>query len=202
MAIRISTAKKAKVRHSPMEHPGHQYPAETEALQEIALSCGLTETIKWGKPCFTLGNKNIVLIQRFNEYIALMFFKGALLKDPAKLLCRVGEHMQGPRQLRFGSVDEVVGLRTTIKAYIEEAIGLEERGAKVPMKQASAYTLPAELQARLDADPALKKAFAGLTPGRQKGYMFQIAGAKLSSTRAARVERYVPLILAGKGLND
>ncbi len=185
-----------------MEHPRHQYPQATQALQEIAESCGLTEKIKWGKPCYTLGAKNIVLIQRFNDYIALMFFKGALLKDPGRLLSRIGEHMQAPRQLRFGNVDEVERLRPTIKAYIEEAIALEQSGVKVPLKQAAEYKMPAELQARLDADSALMEAFTALTPGRQKGYFFHVSGAKQSATRASRVEKCVPVILAGKGLND
>ncbi len=192
----------SKVRHSPMEHPRHQYPEETRALQEIARGCGLVEEIKWGKPCFTLEGKNIVLIQRFNAYIALMFFKGALLSDPDKLLCRIGEHMQTPRQLRFQNVAEVMRVTPTIKAYIEEAMALERAGAKVPAKKGASLSIPEELQSRLDSDSALKKAFGALTPGRQKGYIFQIAGAKQASTRAARVEKYVAQILAGKGLND
>jgi uncharacterized protein YdeI (YjbR/CyaY-like superfamily) len=198
------TAKKMapKVRHSPMEHPRHQYPEETKALQEIARTCGLVEEIKWGKPCFTLAGKNIILIQRFNAYIALMFFKGALLSDPEKLLCRIGKHMQTPRQLRFANVAEIVSLTPTIRAYIEEAMELERSGAKVPVKRAVSQAIPEELQTRLDSDRALKKAFAALTPGRQKGYIYQIAGAKQSTTRATRVEKYVPQILAGKGLND
>ncbi len=185
-----------------MEHPRQQYPRETEALQEIAKSCGLTEKIKWGKPCFTLEGKNIVLIQRFNQYIALMFFKGALLKDPGNLLSRVGEHMQAPRQLRFETVAEIERLRSTIKAYIQEAIQLEKKGAKVPLKKATDYQVPDELQVKLNADPSLKKAFASLTPGRQKGYIFHIASAKQSATRVSRVEKQLPRILAGKGLND
>ncbi len=190
------------VRHSPMEHPGHQYPQETAALQELARSCGLVEKIKWGKPCFTLGNKNIVLIQRFNNYIALLFFKGALLKDSGKLLFRVGKHMQAPRQLRFGSLADITRLRLTITAFIQQAIDLEQSGARVALKKVSDIKVPDELQTRLEAEPALKKAFAALTPGRQKGYIYQIAAAKQSATRASRVSKFVPWILAGKGLND
>jgi uncharacterized protein YdeI (YjbR/CyaY-like superfamily) len=185
-----------------MEHPRHQYPRETEVLQEIAQSCGLTQKIKWGKPCYTLEGKNIVLLQRFNKYIALMFFKGALMKDPEHVLSRVGEHMQAPRHLRFGNLAEVERLRPTIKAYIEEAIELEKTGARVQLKKAADYKMPDELQTKLNADPALKKAFASLTPGRQKSYIFQIAAAKQSATRASRVEKYAPQILVGKGLND
>jgi uncharacterized protein YdeI (YjbR/CyaY-like superfamily) len=190
------------VRHSPMEHPRHQYPQEAAALQELARSCGLVEKIKWGKPCFTLGNKNIVLIQRFNNYIALLFFKGALLKDPGKLLFRVGEHMQAPRQLRFSSLADITCLSITIKAFIEQAIDLEKSGAKVELKRTSELKVPEELQTRLDTEPALNKAFASLTPGRQKGYIYQIAAAKQSATRASRVDKFIPRILAGKGLSD
>jgi uncharacterized protein YdeI (YjbR/CyaY-like superfamily) len=192
----------AKKRHSPMEHPRHQYPQETSALQEIARSCGLVEKIKWGKPCFTLEDKNIVLIQRFNHYIALMFFKGALLKDAKGLLSRIGEQMQAPRQLRFTSVAEVLKLEATIKAYIKEAIEIEKSGAKVKLKASAEYEVPEELKVKLKADAGLKKAFAGLTPGRQKGYIFHISAAKQAATRAARVEKCIPLILGGKGLND
>jgi len=202
MPTKLATKASPKVRHSPMEHPRRQYPQETAALQAIAQSCGLTEKIKWGKPCYTLDGKNIVLIQRFNSYIALMFFNGALLKDPEKLLSRIGEHMQAPRQLRFSTVAEVMRLEPTIKAYIEEAIQLEKAGAKVQIKKATEYSIPEELHTRFKTDPALKKAFAALTPGRQKGYIFQIAAAKQSATRASRVEKYAPRILAGKGLND
>ncbi len=185
-----------------MEHPRHQYPQEAAALQELARSCGLVEKIKWGKPCFTLGNKNILLIQRFNNYIALLFFKGGLLKDPGKLLFRVGEHMQAPRQLRFSTLADVEGMATAIKAFIEQAIDLEKSGAKIEPKQLSELKVPEELQMRLDTEPALKKAFARLTPGRQKGYIYQIAAAKQAATRASRVDKFSPLILAGKGLND
>ena len=197
-----ATQNRQTVRHSPMEHPRHQYPKEAAALQELARSCGLIETIKWGKPCFTLGNKNIVLIQRFNNYIALLFFKGALLKDTDNLLFRVGKHMQAPRQLRFSSLADITRLSFTITAFIGQAIDLENSGAKVELKKVSELEVPEELQTRLDKEPALKKAFAALTPGRQKGYIYQIAAAKLSATRASRVDRFTPGILAGKGLND
>jgi uncharacterized protein YdeI (YjbR/CyaY-like superfamily) len=191
-----------KIRHSPMEHPRHQYPHETAALQEIARSCGLVEKIKWGKPCYTLAGKNIVLLQRFNDYLALMFFKGALLKDPEQLLFRIGEHMQAPRQLRFRNVADVTRLQPTIKAYIEEAMELERSGAKVARKKATEYEIPEELEARLQTDATLKEAFSALSPGRQKGYLFQIAAAKQSSTRVARIEKFRPRILAGKGIYD
>jgi uncharacterized protein YdeI (YjbR/CyaY-like superfamily) len=199
-----STKRKTnpKVRRSPMEHPRHQYPRETEELQKIAESRGLTEQVKWGKPCYTLNGRNVVLIQRFNEYIALLFFKGALLKDPENLLSRIGEHMEAPRQLRFTSLSDIVRLKPKIKAYIEEAIELEKAGAKVQVRKTADYKIPDELQTKLKENPDLKKAFAALTSGRQKAYIFQIAAAKQAATRAARVEKYSPQILAGKGLND
>lgn len=190
------------IRHSPMEHPRHQYPRETEALQDLAKSCGLTERIKWGKPCFTLEDKNIVLIQRFNVYVALMFFKGALLKDPGNLLSRVGEHMQAPRQLRFRDVTEIERLRPKIEALIQEAIELERAGAKIERRADAELVLPEELLQRFETDFPLKEAFAALTPGRQRGYVFQIVAAKQSSTRVSRIAKYSPQILAGKGWNE
>jgi uncharacterized protein YdeI (YjbR/CyaY-like superfamily) len=202
MPKKVAKQIKPEARHSPMEHPRHQYPRETAELQRIAQSCGLLEKIKWGKPCFTFEDKNIVLIQRFNNYIALLFFKGALLKDSEKLLSRVGEHMQAPRQLRFSSLADITRLSSAIKAYLQQAIDLEKSGAKVEFKRATELRLPGELQTRLDTDPALNKAFAALTPGRQKGYIYRIAAAKQSATRASRVDKYAPQILAGKGLND
>ena len=179
-----------------------QWVAEIEALRGILGGFRLSEETKWGKPCYTIEGKNIVLLQRFNDYIALMFFKGALLKDPKKILSRIGEHMQVPRQLRFTTVAEVLKLEPTIKAYLREAIELEKSGAKVKLKAVADYDVPEELQTELNADPGLKKAFAALTPGRQKGYIFHIASAKQSATRASRVQKCVPHILAGKGMND
>lgn len=201
------------VRRSPMEHPRHQYPEETAALQELIRSCGLTETIKWGKPCFMLPetgkdknhkdkDRNIVLIQRFNDYIALLFFQGALLSDPDQRLSRVGKHMQAPRQLRFRSLAEITRLNPVIQAFIRQAIEIERSGARITPRPVAQLEVPPELQARLDAEPALRKAFAALTPGRQKGYIYQVAAAKQSATRTARVEKCIPRILAGKGLND
>ena len=190
------------IRHSPMEHPRHQYPNETVLLQDIAKSCGLAERIKWGKPCFTLGDKNIVLIQRFKHYVALLFFKGALLKDPEKLLFRVGEHMQAPRQLRFGTVAEIHRLRPSVEGFIKEAIELERSGAKIERTPHAELVIPEELLLKLKTDPTLQQAFAALTPGRQKGYIFQIAAAKQASTRVSRIERYTSQILAGKGYNE
>lgn len=189
------------VRHSPMEHPAHQYPQETAALQEIARSCGLVEAIKWGKPCFLHADRNIVLIQRFNDYIALLFFQGALLQDPEQLLMRVGQQ-QAPRQLRFRSLKEITRRMATIRAYILQAIALEESGARVAPRPVSEVAVPQELQTRLDAEPALRQAFARLTPGRQKGYLYHISAAKQSKTRTSRVDACISRILSGNGLND
>ena len=200
--MRSANANLSKSRHSPMEHPRHQYPQETEALQTIAKSCGLTGVIKWGKPCFTLGGKNVVLIQRFNRYIALLFFKGVLLNDPENLLHRLGEQMHAPRQLRFSSVVEITHLKPTIESFIKEAIELERSGAKVQPKPHGNLVIPDELLSRFEIEPALKEAFAALTPGRQKGYVFQIAAAKQLSTRVSRIEKYTSQILAGKGYNE
>lgn len=202
MPKKLIKQAKPTVRHSPMEHPRHQYPQEAAALQDLARSCGLTEKIKWGKPCFMLGNKNIVLIQRFNDYIALLFFKGALLRDPENLLFRVGRNMQTPRQLRFSSITDVTRLSLAIRAFIEQAIDLEKSGTKIEFKRVSELIVPEELQTRLDREPALNNAFDGLTPGRQKGYIYQISAAKRSATRASRVDKFIPGILAGKGLHD
>ncbi len=190
------------IRHSPMEHPRHQYPQETQALRKIAMSCGLTETIKWGKPCFVLGAKNIVLIQRFNHYLALMFFKGALLKNPDGLLVRIGEHMQAPRQLRFSHVAEIDRLRPAIESLIREAIGLENAGARIQRTPPAELTIPEELLQKFEREPTFQQAFRALTPGRQKGYIFQIAAAKRPSTRISRIEKYTAQILAGRGYNE
>lgn len=201
MPKKVAKEIKPQARHSPMEHPRHQYPRETAELQKIAESCGLLEEIKWGKPCFTFEGKNVVLIQPFKNYIALLFFKGALLKDSEKLLSRVGEQ-EAPRQLRFSSLADVTRLNSSIKAFIERAIVLEKSGTKVKLKRATELSVPEELQRKLDTDPVLNKAFAALTPGRQKGYIYRIAAAKQSATRGSRVDKYAPQILAGKGIND
>jgi len=200
----VKTAKKAakRVRHSPMEHPRHQYPRETEALQEIARSCGLTEKIKWGKPCYMLGDRNIVLIQRFNDAIALMFFKGALLKDARKLLEKPGENTQAARVLRFTDIGEIDSKKAVVKAYVAEAIEVEKAGLKVKLKESSQVTLPEELERKFVEIKGLKEAFYALTPGRRRAYVLQISAAKQPKTREARIEKYAPRILQGLGLID
>jgi len=174
---------------------------EFEKLRTIILECGLTEELKWRAPCYTFQNSNIVILQGFKEYCALMFFKGALLSDPNAILRTPGQH-QSARQIRFTNVGEVVELEPIVKAYINEAIEVERAGLKVTLKQTSEFKIPEELQSRLDETPALKAAFEALTPGRQRAYIFYFSSAKQSKTRESRVERCMQQILDGKGLDD
>lgn len=175
---------------------------ETDKLRKIALDCDLTEEMKWGKPCFTFQKKNIAIVIPLKESCALSFFKGALFKDPKRILQRAGEHTQAGRWIKFTSVQEVASLRSTLTDYIYEAIEIEESGKKVKLKKPSEYAIPEELQARLDKDAALKAAFEALTPGRRKSYIFHISSAKQSKTRAARAEKCAPTILSGRGFNE
>jgi uncharacterized protein YdeI (YjbR/CyaY-like superfamily) len=175
---------------------------EFEKLRTIVLDCGLTEELKWGKPCYTFQKSNIVVIQGFKEYCALMFFKGALLKDAPGILSRIGEHTQAGRQLRFTNVREIVQMEPILKAYIHEAIEVEKAGLKVKLKKTSDFKIPEEFQNKLDEIPALKAAFDGLTPGRQRGYIFYFSQPKQSKTRESRIEKCMRQILNGKGLND
>ncbi len=171
-------------------------------LRTIALDCDLTEDLKWGCPCYTLENRNIVLIHGFKDYCALLLFKGALMKDPKGILVQQTENVQAARQIRFTSLQQIVKLRSTLKAYIREAIKVEDSGEKVPMKKTKEFAMPEEFQTRLNKTPALKKAFAALTPGRQRGYLLYFSSAKQARTREARVEKYIPQILDGRGLED
>jgi uncharacterized protein YdeI (YjbR/CyaY-like superfamily) len=179
-----------------------RWPEESEQLRAMLREFPLTEERKWGKPCFLFEGKNVALIQEFNESIALMFFKGALLKDGKKLLEKPGENTQAARVLRFMGLDEIVARRTVVKGYVAEAIELEKAGLKVKLKANSAYSLPEELERKFDEIKGLKEAFYSLTPGRQRAYVLQISAAKQSATRAARIEKYAPQILAGLGLMD
>jgi uncharacterized protein YdeI (YjbR/CyaY-like superfamily) len=172
------------------------------ALRKIALSCPVTEEFKWGKPCYTVGGSNVVLMHGFKEYCALLFNKGALLKDPKGILVQQTKNVQSARQIRFTRAKEVAAQAGTIKAYILEAIALEKSGAKVEYKQTEDFEVAPEFAARLRSTPSLKAAFEALTPGRQRGYLLFFSGAKQSETRAARVEKCAPAIYAGKGLND
>jgi len=175
---------------------------ETKKLRALILDGGLTEVLKWGCPCYTHGENNIVLIHAFKEYCAVLFFKGALLKDPKRVLIQQTKNVQAARQIRFTSVREVDKLKPVLKSYVKEAIEVEKAGLKVKFKQASEFAMPEEFQTRLDGMPALRSAFEGLTPGRQKGYLLHFAGAKQSKTREARVEKFIPRILDGLGMDD
>jgi uncharacterized protein YdeI (YjbR/CyaY-like superfamily) len=175
---------------------------EMEELRRIILGCQLTEELKWGKPCYTFEGNNIAVIQPFKEYFAIMFFKGALLKDPKGILARPGEHTQAGRQIRFADHTEIVAMESVVKAYLHEAIEVEKAGLKVNLKPTSGYAVPNEFQTKLDTIPALKTAFASLTPGRQRAYILHISGAKQAKTREARVEKCMSRILEGKGLDD
>lgn len=175
---------------------------EIEQLRTIVLDCHLSEELKWGCPCYTFEKSNIVLIHVFKEYSALLFFKGALLKDTNRILIQQTENVQSARQVRFTNVREIVKLKSILKAYIYEAVEVEEAGLKVNLKKTKDYKIPEEFQKKLDKKPALKKAFEALTPGRQKGYIFYFSQPKLSKTREERVEKCMPQILNGKGIND
>ena len=181
-----------------------QWPKEMKKLRAIALDCGLTEEIKWGKPCYSFEGKNIVVIQGFKEYCAFLFFKGYLLSDNKGILVKTGENTVVGRQARFTDVKEIAKVEPVLKAYIYEAIELERSGAKLPPKKAAspALALPEEFQQKLATMPALKKAFNALTPGRQRAYSFYFSQPKQSATRASRVEKCLQQILHGKGLND
>lgn len=179
-----------------------RWPEEFRRLRNVCLGTGLTEELKWGCPCYTFAKKNVVLIHGFKDYCALLFFKGALLKDPAGVLIRQTETVQAARQIRFTSVREIARMKPLLKAYLREAMEVEKAGLKVPFKKTKEFPVPAEFQTELKKDAPLKKAFKALTPGRQRAYLLYFSGAKQAKTRAARVEKSKPRILAGKGLDD
>ncbi|MFC0775809.1 YdeI/OmpD-associated family protein [Terrimonas alba] len=179
-----------------------KWQKEYEKLRTIILDCGLTEELKWGCPCYTFENTNIVLIHGFKEYCALLFFKGALLNDPNEILIRQTKNVQSARQIRFTNVKEIVKMEKILKTYVYEAIEVERAGLKVKLKRTSDFKIPEEFQKKLNKSAALKTAFDALTPGRQRAYIFHFSQPKLSKTREARVEKYMKQILNGKGLND
>ncbi|MFW9889348.1 MAG: YdeI family protein [Candidatus Thorarchaeota archaeon] len=179
-----------------------EWPKEFEKLRMIILDCGLTEELKWGKPCYTFQKSNIIIIQGFKEYCALLFFKGALLKDANGILIKPGENTQAGRQIRFTNSREIVEMEPILKAYIHEAIEVEKAGLKVNFKPTTEYKIPEEFQCKLDEIPALKTAFDALTPGRQRAYILYFSQPKQSKTRKSRVEKHMQQILNGKGLND
>ncbi|MDO3661789.1 YdeI family protein [Bacillus sp. C28GYM-DRY-1] len=179
-----------------------KWKEEYEKLRAIVLACELTEELKWKHPCYTLNNKNIVLIHGFKEYCALLFHKGALLQDTHRILIQQTENVQAARQIRFTNVQEIDEMETILKAYIHEAIEVEKAGLGVDLKKKPEYKIPEELQNKFDEISALKTAFEALTPGRQRAYILHFSQAKQSKTREARVEKYVQKILDGKGLKD
>lgn len=179
-----------------------QWQTEYRKLRAILLSCAVTEELKWGVPAYQSNGKNVALVHGFKEYCAVLFPKGALLKDTKRVLVQQTASTQSARQVRFTGLAEIEKLAPTLKAYVNEAIALEKAGAKVAFKKTSEFAMPEELQARLAGDAKLKAAFEGLTPGRQRAYLLFISSAKQAKTREARVEKHVSRILAGKGLDD
>lgn len=179
-----------------------QWKEESGLLREIVLDCGLTEEFKWMHPCYTFEGKNIVLIHGFKDYCALLFHKGALLKDPHGILVQQTENVQAARQIRFTGVQEIEEMQLVLKAYIDEAVEVEKAGLQVEYKQNTEYTVPEELENKFVEIPDLKTAFESLTPGRQRAYLLHFSSPKQSKTREARIEKYIPHILDGKGLND
>jgi uncharacterized protein YdeI (YjbR/CyaY-like superfamily) len=171
-------------------------------LRTIVLDCGLSEELKWGCPCYTINKKNVVLIHGFKDYCALLFHKGALLKDKEGVLIQQTENVQSARQIRFKGLHEIVKLERLLKTYLHEAVEVEKAGLKVALKKTSGFEMPEEFTLKLKALPALKKAFNALTPGRQRGYLLHFSSAKQSKTRAARIEKNIDRIMAGKGLED
>jgi uncharacterized protein YdeI (YjbR/CyaY-like superfamily) len=179
-----------------------KWQEEFKKLRQIILDCRLTEELKWGQPCYALEGNNIVLMHGFKEYCALLFMKGALLKDAKGVLIQQTENVQSARQIRFTNVQEINKMEKTLKSYIHEAIEVEKAGLKVELKKTTDFKVPEEFQSKLDKLPALKTAFDALTPGRQKAYLFYFSQPKQSKTRESRVEKYIPKILDGMGLDD
>ena len=175
---------------------------EFEKLRAILLECPVAEELKWGKPCYTFAEHNIVILQGFKEYCALLFPKGVLLKDPKGILVQQTENVQAARQLRFTNAPEIVRLKSTVKLYIKEAIAVEKAGLEVTYKKTSQFQVPAEFRERMFESPELKKAFEALTPGRQRGYLLYFSGAKQPKTRESRIEKCIPDIFKGRGLHD
>ena len=179
-----------------------QWQPEFEAMRKILLACPVSEELKWGKPCYAFEQNNLVIVQGFKAFCALLFPKGALLKDPDGLLEKPGENTQSARRISFTDAKDILRLEATLKAYIEDAIQVEKAGLKVDFKETEDYPIPEELQDKLDEDPAFKAAFEALTPGRQRGYLLHFSSAKQSKTRVARIEKCTPRIFDGIGFNE
>jgi uncharacterized protein YdeI (YjbR/CyaY-like superfamily) len=197
---------RVKAKMNPLVSKVHgkekRWGAEYAALRQLCLASGLNEELKWGQACYDLNGDNVVLIHGFKNYCALLFMKGALLKDPKGILIQQTKNVQSARQIRFASLADINKQKEAVKAYIREAIAVEKSGAKVQMRSVAQFKVPEEFQARLNNDPKLADAFHALTPGRQKGYLLHFAGAKQSATRTARVQKHAPRILKGLGLDD
>lgn len=176
--------------------------AEISSLRQLVLNTELKEDLKWGVPCYTINNKNVVIIHAFKEFFALNFFKGALMKDPKGLLRQQSEHTQATRQFRFTSMQDILDNEETILEYLLEAIEIEKSGKTIEYKKTSEFEMPEELENILNEDPNLNSAFYSLTPGRQRGYLLHFAAPKQSKTRISRIEKCIPLIMEGKGLHD
>lgn len=179
-----------------------RWQAEMTALRALLLECPLIEDLKWGVPCYTLDGKNVVLIHAFKEYCALLFHKGALMKDPDGVLIQQTDNVQSARQIRFTSLEEIQRMQNLLKSYVHEAIEVEKAGLKVVHKTVAEFSMPEEFKAALDADDTFKAAFEALTPGRQRGYLLHFSSAKQSATRQSRIEKCRPKIMVGKGLDD
>lgn len=179
-----------------------QWKKEYAQLRRLMLSCGLTEALKWGVPCYTLNNSNVVLIHGFKDYCALLFHKGALLKDTENLLIQQTKNVQSARQIRFTDLSQIVAMESTLKAYVYEAMEVEKAGLEVKLKKTQEFEMPEEFRVTLEENPDLKAAFERLTPGRQRGYLLYFSQAKQAKTRESRIEKYWDHIMNGKGLKD
>jgi len=183
-------------------HEAKQWQAEFKKLRDILLDTEMTEEYKWGKPCYTINGGNVALIHGFKDYCAILFHKGVLLKDPENILIQQTENVQSARQLRFSNLQEIEQMEAAIKAYVENAIEVEKSGQEVEYKETSEFSMPDEFVHALEENPELQEAFEALTPGRQRGYLLHFSGAKQSKTRTSRIEKCIPKIFEGKGLND
>lgn len=179
----------------------HSWTSELALLRKIVLSCGLKEESKWGVPCYTFQDKNILILSAYKDYCSISFFKGSLLKHDKKLLVKPGPNSQAGRLAKFTAIQQIMGIEKDLKAYIYEAIEVEKAGLKVPMKK-NPEPIPEEFEEKMDSDPVLKDAFEALTPGRQRGYIIYFSQPKQSKTRIARIEKCAPMILSGIGLHD
>ena len=179
-----------------------KWRAEMEKLRALVLQLPLTEEIKWGKPCYSLNGKNVVLIIPFKNHVIYLLTKGALLKDPKKILYQPSENTQSARQIRFTSLRQILDLETSLKSYLREAVAIEKAGKEVVFKKITQFPVPAELEKKFKARPDVKKAFTALTPGRQRAYLLHFSGARQSATREARIEKCIPQILRGQGHNE